>query len=461
MPFTQPATGEAWALPPPVAAAIPVPAADTATLSAQEHEQLSIAARYAVLTGDETGARAAVPHGRLELWEKQFLGPAKGKEDRESEAQIKRHETEAYERAKGKDAARRRLLEEAAVERGHLSGRILSYRQLQELTPPRDLVPNVMWTGGVGVIGGDSQVGKSWVMLSVAAAAATGTAWPIGSKPDARRCDPMPVLYVAAEDGGAINRRLRNWEEATGKSLDDESGHIFHTHPGAVSLLDEVAIGEVCDVVEERGYRLVVFDTVAASLGGEEEGNPQFSKVVQHMRKIVAAMNGQGCAFLVHHTGKDASKGLRGGSALFDDADIVWILDGDIDAITMKNKKWKIDEERRPWRLRLSRNEGEPVYLRRDDSSASMSVAAEDSKWIKLENGITQACMELAGHNRGFGPSGYGIREWLKDHNVSTSTSDATSRIKAMVERRALHTSRGARGATYYRLPEEQEQIPT
>lgn len=404
----------------------------------------------------------------IPLREKAELGILDG-DEAEWYAQIERHRTQqlvdaqtAAEdiKARAREAAKRLAAERAAAERGHLSGRILSYRQLQQLTPPAPLVPNVAYTGAVGVIGGDSQVGKSWVMLSIAAAAATGSVWPIGSKPDAPRCNPVPVLYVAAEDGGSINKRLSMWEDATGLSLDDDSGHVFHTHAASINLLDEVAIDEVCDVVAENGYRFIVFDTVAASLGGEEEGNPQFSKMVQHMRRIIKATQGQGSVFLVHHTGKDASKGLRGGSSLFADSDIVWLLDGDPGAIVMKNKKWKVDALRHPWRLRLSSNADEPTYLRRDDTSASVSVEAEDTKWIKLEAGIMQACRELSAVNRGFGPSGYGIREWLKDHNGTSSAGDVTSRLRAMVERRALHTSSGPRGATYYRVPGEQEQIP-
>lgn len=445
MPFAQPAVAGATQEAQPLV-----------SLDALEHEQLSVAARYAVLSGDEQGARAAVPHGRLELWEKQFLTPSRNAAHADAQAHIKRHEADAYERAKGKEAARRRLLEEEAAVRGHLSSRILTYEQMCELEPPEPLIPNVVYTGAVAVIIGDSQVGKSWVMLSIAAAAATGSPWPTGGGDTARRT-PLPVLYVAAEDGGIIRDRFQKWENANGRSLASHAATL-HLYPGAINLLDDVQIDELCAAVADRGYRLVVFDTVAASLGGEEEGNPQFSKVVQNMRRVVTATDGHGAVFLVHHTGKDASRGARGGSALFNDSDVFWTLRGTNEAMQMVNGpapdgKWKAGRKRHAWRLRLDESDEAAVCVKADMSPASISAGAPRDGYAELKAKILHIVTARTDPKTAIGPTRQLIHGDLKSAGVQFRDSELTPAIEQLVADGMIVGCTGARSGERGRPP--------
>lgn len=428
-------------------------------LDSQEHEQLSIIAAYAVLTGDEQRARTAVPDGRLELWETQFLKPAVVVHGNDDDKAVKHYERDTYLKTRGRDAAKRRIQEEEAAERGHLSGRILTYEQTCALKPPAALIPNVVYTGAVAVILGDSQVGKSWVMLSVAAAAATGSPWPTGGK-DTERRQPIPVLYVAAEDGGTIAARLQQWERAHDRSL-AAKGTVFHVHPGAVNLLDDVQMDELCETVTERGYRFVVFDTVAASLGGEEEGNPQFSKVVQNMRRVITAMHGEGAVFLVHHFGKDQSKGARGGSALFNDSDVFWELKGSRAAMAMQNTKWKTGKQRFPWRLRLDEADEATVCIKADTSAASVSVKGDiEDKHTILCRKIIEICERRAAENQGYGPSRNVIVGTLREMNVKFADADIRPALELLVADRRLLVHQGSQRSQQYRLKHAQDAIP-
>lgn len=366
---------------------------------------------------------------------------------------------EAFNRLQANEDSKRMQQELLAAERGHVASRILTYSQLKDLPRPRPLIWNVCYSGAVGVVLGDSQTGKTWVMLSIAAAVARGMFWPAAPKdPLITPPDPMPVLYVAAEDGGSIGARLENWERAHDVDL---SAFVFHAHPSAINLLDDVQIDELCEAVREQGYRLVIFDTVAASLGGEEEGNPQFSKVVQNMRKVIAATDGQGSVFLVHHFGKDKTKGGRGGSSLFNDSDIVWELTGTLDAMLMKCAKWKADSVRRPFHLRLDRSDETKVHVvQADTSSSSVNVTATTDPYVIIEQHIVKAVTEFADENQGYGPSGNTIAGYLRSKNVQFRETNFRDALALMSSDGRLIKHKGSRNAVLYRLPPEQKKLP-
>lgn len=355
---------------------------------------------------------------------------------------------------KVRDAAARRKAESDAEARGHVATRILDYQQLSTLPKPTPLIWNVAYTGSVGVMLADSQQGKTWVMLSVAASAASGLHWPVWRQYP--KPAPMPVLYVAAEDGGSIGARLAMWEKAKNENLSERT---FHAHPSAINVLDVVQIEELCEAIKERGYRFIVIDTIAASLGGEDEGNAEFSRLVKHMRMLVTAMDGQGSVFLVHHFGKDRSKGARGGSALYNDVDIVWELDGmSLDDITMKCTKWKSDSLRKPWSLKLDRTEG-ALHITANDQTGSVSIGYTEQLDKVLTDNILKIISERCKENQGFGPSGNVILESLRHKGVKFRTADLKPRLDYLVAEREICSQTGKRGATLYRPAPVQESV--
>lgn len=365
---------------------------------------------------------------------------------------------DAYGRLTARENAARRKLEESAQERGHVRSRIITYEELKNLPRPKPLVWNVVYSGAVGVILGDSQTGKTWVMLSIAAAAASGMQWPVPSADQSlAKPSPIPVLYVAAEDGGSIGARLEHWERAHGANL---GAYTFHSHPSSIDLLDSVQIDELCEAIQEKGYRLVIFDTVAASLGGEEEGNPQFSKVVQHMRKVVKAMNGEGAAFLVHHFGKDKTKGGRGGSSLFNDSDVVWELDGTLDSMTMRCKKWKADSVRAPWFLRLDREDSNAVHITSTNAPSAGVAGVPTDKHAMLVENIHKAVKTFAADNQGYGPSGSTIAGYLRKNNVQFTETHYRDALAIMVSDGELIMKKAPRNSRLYRLPPTQDGLP-
>jgi AAA domain len=382
-----------------------------------------------------------------------FLKIATDREDKEREQSLAALTKDAHARLLANDGAKRLRQEDEAAQRGHVSTRILDYAQLLQLPSPQPLIWNVAYTGAVGIVLGDSQTGKTWVSLSFAASAACGRHWP-AYRPYPRP-DPIGVLYVAAEDGGSIGKRLKMWESAHEESLAER---IFHVHPSAIDVLDSVQIDELADTVRDRGYRLIVIDTVAASLGGEEEGNAEFSRMVRHMRLLVDAMNGLGSVFLVHHFGKDKTKGARGGSSLFNDADIVWELHGTLDEMEMKCAKWKSDSLRQPWFLHLERHDREAVHIAQRVPTADSSAAVADSAFNTLTLAVVDIVKAKGRENQGFGPTRNVIKTTLRANQITFRTADLSPHLEWMVSEGRLVLHKGPNRAQCYRLPTSYEQ---
>jgi hypothetical protein len=146
----------------------------------------------------------------------------------------------------------------------------------------------------------------------MACSVATGTPW------HGRKVKQGAVVYLAGEGQGGIKRRLRAWEKARSVSL--ATAPMF-VSTRAVSLLTvdaALAVVEEIEAMLPEGEvpRMVVIDTVArAFVGGDENSSLDMGMFINILDNLIKARWGAH-VLLVHHAGKDASKGARGSSAL-------------------------------------------------------------------------------------------------------------------------------------------------
>ena len=120
------------------------------------------------------------------------------------------------------------------------------------IPPPRPIVEGLLQEGML-LFGGKSKRGKSWLMLDLALAVATGN--PVWQHFPTH--EPQPVLYLALEDGrGRIQRRLRAIQPGitTAGKL-----QLLYDFP----LLNEGGIERLHHYIETWHYRLVVLDVLA------------------------------------------------------------------------------------------------------------------------------------------------------------------------------------------------------
>lgn len=185
------------------------------------------------------------------------------------------------------------------------------------------LIKGVINYGDYAVVYGPSGDGKTFFTIDLALHIAAGLPW------RGKRVHQYMVVYVAAEAGHSIERRFAAARDSKLSQATTNTPLIYL--PRGPNLMDAVEsvelladLGMLAELALQRGSKLglVVFDTVARSMAGGDENSAQdMGKVVEMGNKIRA---GTGAATLVvHHTGKDPNKGMRGSSAIFAASDSV------------------------------------------------------------------------------------------------------------------------------------------
>ena len=259
--------------------------------------------------------------------------------------------------------------------------RLLNPADLQALPPLAWRVRGVLPAVGVAALFGPSASGKSFLGFDLAAHIAEGREW------FAHRVTAAPVVYVALEGEAGFKLRADAWEQGNGRKLP----------PGLRLVLQGFKLtGDVPDlaaaIVAAVGAGAVVFvDTLNRAAPTADENSSRDMGEILEGAKELQALTG-GLVVLIHHTGKDAARGLRGHSSLFAamDAAVEVSRDGD-------RREWKVskakdgqDGEAFPFRLEVVQlppdEDGEPVsscVVRRD-------VSAADIARVKLPQGGNQ-----------------------------------------------------------------------
>ncbi|WFQ80081.1 AAA family ATPase [Xenorhabdus sp. SF857] len=138
---------------------------------------------------------------------------------------------------------------------------------------------------------------------------ATGKAW--AGKSVARGS----VLYVVGEGGIGVPRRIKAWEIVNGQVV--KNMYLINTpvFPASPAEVHELVIAAQ-QVESETGepVRLIILDTLARCFGGADENDSKDMGAFVRGCDELKAKTGASI-LVVHHSGKDESKGARGSSA--------------------------------------------------------------------------------------------------------------------------------------------------
>jgi hypothetical protein len=180
-----------------------------------------------------------------------------------------------------------------------------------EFTPPDELVQGLLTTGGGSVLYGDSNSGKTFLVIDLSAAVARGAEW-MG-----KRTEPGMVVYLAAESPASVRSRLQAYQKYHGVRVPN-----FAIVQNPVNLFDGDAdasaiIATVQRLEAQRGQkaRLIVGDTLARlSAGANENAGQDMGRVIERFDRIRTECNAH--FMLIHHSGKNAAAGSRGWSGV-------------------------------------------------------------------------------------------------------------------------------------------------
>lgn len=179
----------------------------------------------------------------------------------------------------------------------------------RQVKPISWLVKNFLPKATLGVLFGESGSGKSFLTYDLCAAIARGLDEWNGKKVKKGR-----VMYVVAEGEAGFVNRIHAYCHQQGISPDDfEIDYISDLVP---NLMEAALITDLIKEIRARGqYDLIVMDTFAQVMAGANENSGEdVGKALAECRRIHRHTGAM--VLLVHHSGKDASKGSRGWSGL-------------------------------------------------------------------------------------------------------------------------------------------------
>jgi hypothetical protein len=108
-----------------------------------------------------------------------------------------------------------------------------------------------------------------------------------------------------------------------------------------VHMTDQEDVEKLFSTIDSLGqdFSLCVIDTVARSLLGDENSSSDMGMFVSACNAVQRHING--AVLGIHHAGKDASRGMRGSSAITGAADAVLRVKKSEDTFTLKCEKQK------------------------------------------------------------------------------------------------------------------------
>jgi hypothetical protein len=223
--------------------------------------------------------------------------------------------------------------------------RLLAPSELVALPPVRWRVRGVLPERGIAALYGPSGSGKSFLALDLLAAVAAGRPW------FGRRVKPAPVTYVALEGEAGISQRIQAHQ--------DKHGPLAAGFRFLLQALDIRKPADRADLVAAAraagcvGGVLAIDTLNRAAPGADENDSAAMGEIIAATKALQAELGG--LVLLVHHTGKDASKGLRGHSSLhaaLDAAVEVSRSDDRREWTTAKSKDGS-DDQGNPFRLEI------------------------------------------------------------------------------------------------------------
>jgi hypothetical protein len=218
---------------------------------------------------------------------------------------------------------------------------------------------------------------KSFIALDIAEAIATGRTW-MGKEVK----QTGAVLYLAGEGFGGIGARIKACK-IHHQTEDGAPIYIVRHQLNLRSSAEDfnALMMAVVTLVEQTGmeFSLAIVDTLARAFGGGNENSSEdMGAFITAMGKVQEFLN---CALMVlHHSGKDAAKGLRGHSSLLGAVDteleLLRFEEQMKGVLTISKQKDGADNER--FGFEMVEVEIRPAGLALSDPVVSLAVQASD-----------------------------------------------------------------------------------
>lgn len=185
--------------------------------------------------------------------------------------------------------------------------KLLGSSEMSALPPTEWRIRGIFPAKGLCAIYGASASGKTFLAFDMAANIAMGGTW------FDYKVKPTVVVYVGLEGEGGFKARVKAWEFARRQSLPDNFKIVLQPF----KLTEPQDMVDLAAAVNDLGPNAVIFiDTLnRAANGADENSSKDMGAILLGAKALQEAVSG--LVVLIHHTGKDEGKGLRGHSSLF------------------------------------------------------------------------------------------------------------------------------------------------
>jgi hypothetical protein len=183
----------------------------------------------------------------------------------------------------------------------------LSIGELLNIPKPPAIIAGLIASKGISAIYGPSGSGKSFAIIDLMCHIATQNTW-YGHK--IKSC---PVTYVALEGVGGVAKRFQAWEERHQVKI-PATLKVVTEH---LSLLNPEDTKNLANRLNNMGMGtgFIVIDTLNQSAPEADENiSKDMGRIISNAQLLQKLTTSH--VMLVHHSGKDTAKGLRGHSSL-------------------------------------------------------------------------------------------------------------------------------------------------
>ena len=187
--------------------------------------------------------------------------------------------------------------------------RALSLGALLARRPSGWLINGMVPADSLTAIWGEPGAYKTFLVLDMMLSLAHGTEWH-----DTELAKAL-VVYVAGEGVGGLRKRVGAWHQEHKLDAAD-ADFILVEEPAPLDADGAKALIDTIDMLRgDRKVAAIVYDTLARCMVGDENSAADMSAAIGAVDDVRGHYAGS-TAILVHHQGKDASRALRGSTAL-------------------------------------------------------------------------------------------------------------------------------------------------
>lgn len=203
-----------------------------------------------------------------------------------------------------------------------------SGQEILEIDEASFLLPERLIRNEITSLYGNVKSGKTFLAVLLALCCAIGREfW--GQKFPSEGSD---VVYYAAERPQQVRDRVEAACQFLGLTEIPSKFRLCYANK-SLKLQDEENLQKLCRDVREIQPSLIVFDTYARMNNKDEDSKKESDINYDQLMKVLSSSQAEPAGILVHHCGKEKSRGMRGSSALSAAVGAFWSVDKGADGL--------------------------------------------------------------------------------------------------------------------------------